>query len=123
MRWRGGGCGRAETPSLPSPPFHPPIPLGLIGRICDLRCCHSPFAPPRSVRLATARAAQESGLAVGAIGAGRPADSRSPHRYASTAAAALRPSAMAHTIRDWPAPMSPAPETPGTDLEDEPSPA
>src|SRR5260370_16028409 len=106
---------------IPYRPFDPPIPLGLIGRICDLRYYHSPFASPRSVRLATARAAQDSGLAVGAIGAGRPADSWSPHRYASTAAAALRPSAMAQTIIDWPPPMSPAPKTTRTHAQDEPS--
>jgi hypothetical protein len=31
-------------------------------------------------------------------------------------AAALRPSAIAHTISDWPRPMSPATNTPGTDV-------
>jgi hypothetical protein len=48
----------------------------------------------------TERKTQVSGRAVGAIGVGRSADFRSPHRYRSTAAAALRPSAMAQTISD-----------------------
>src|SRR6185312_10546963 len=36
-----------------------------------------------------------------------------PARYSSAAAAAARPSAMAHTISDCPRPMSPATNTPG----------
>ena len=35
-------------------------------------------------------------------------------RYRSTPAAALRPSAMAQTMSDWPRCMSPAANTPGT---------
>ena len=35
-----------------------------------------------------------------------------PVRYSSTAAAAARPSAIAHTISDWPRPASPATKTP-----------
>ena len=52
-----------------------------------------------------------SGRAVGGIGAGRVVE---PIRWASTAAAAARPSAIAQTIRDWPRPASPATNTPGT---------
>ena len=52
-----------------------------------------------------------SGRAVGAIGLG---SSVSPMSHLSTPAAQARPSAMAHTIRLWPRPMSPATNTPGT---------
>ena len=52
-----------------------------------------------------------SGRAVGGIGAGRVVE---PIRWASTAAAAARPSAIAQTISDWPRPASPATNTPGT---------
>ena len=52
-----------------------------------------------------------SGRAVGGIGAGRLVE---PERYASTPAAAERPSAMAHTISDCPRPASPATNTPST---------
>ena len=38
-----------------------------------------------------------------------------PVRYASTAAAAARPSAIAQTISDWPRPASPATKTPSTE--------
>src|SRR6201999_2823880 len=58
---------------------------------------------------------QTSGRAVGAIATGK-AGRSSARRYWSTPAAALRPSAIAQTIRDWPRPMSPAAETPGTDV-------
>ncbi len=51
------------------------------------------------------------GRAVGGIGAGSVVE---PIRWASTAAAAARPSAMAQTISDWPRPASPATNTPGT---------
>ena len=55
---------------------------------------------------ATARsaAAQRIGTASGVIGAG---SSVSPIRNSSTAAAHERPSAIAHTMRLWPRPMSP----------------
>ena len=38
-----------------------------------------------------------------------------PVRYSSTPAAAARPSAIAHTISDWPRPQSPATNTPSTE--------
>src|SRR5258706_15275998 len=39
-----------------------------------------------------------------------------PRKYSSTDVAALRPSAMAHTTRDWPRRASPAANIPGTDV-------
>src|SRR3954451_13898235 len=59
------------------------------------------------------RETQVSGRAVGGIGAG---SSLVPPRKLSTAAAALRPSAMAQTISDGPRPMSLATKTPRTEL-------
>jgi AcrR family transcriptional regulator len=59
--------------------------------------------------------AQTSGRAVGGIGAGSSRHG-SERSCWSTAAAALRPSAIAQTISDWPRPMSPATNTPGTDV-------
>ena len=53
-----------------------------------------------------------SGRSVGGIGTGRVVD---PVRKRSTPAAAARPSAIAHTISDWPRPASPATKTPGTE--------
>src|ERR1035437_4524787 len=47
---------------------------------------------------------------------GRGSAENPPIRKASTPAAAERPSAMAHTISDWPRPASPATKTPGTDV-------
>ena len=44
-----------------------------------------------------------------------------PLRYASTSAAALRPSAMAHTTRDWPRRISPAAKTFSTVVAKPPS--
>src|SRR5215471_14456741 len=61
---------------------------------------------------------QVMGRVVGTIGAG---SAEEPIRYASTAAAADLPSAIAHTISDWPRPMSPATNTPGTEVANEPS--
>ena len=55
---------------------------------------------------AAARSARSGGAAVDA-----PARSQ-----ASTPAAAARPSAIAHTISDWPRPASPATNTPGTEV-------
>jgi hypothetical protein len=52
-----------------------------------------------------------NGRAVGKIGAGNCVD---PSKYASTADAQLRPSAIAQTINDCPRPASPATKTPST---------
>ena len=52
-----------------------------------------------------------SARSVGLMGAGR---ALAPVRKRSTPLAAERPSAMAHTISDWPRPASPATYTPGT---------
>src|SRR5215470_11598554 len=62
--------------------------------------------------------AQVMGRVVGAMGAG---SAEEPIRYASAAAAADLPSAIAHTISDWPRPISPATNTPGTEVANEPS--
>ena len=66
----------------------------------------------RSGRCPTVQAQTTSGRSVGLIGAGRVVE---PVRYASTAAAAARPSAIAQTISDCPRPASPATKTPGTE--------
>ena len=55
---------------------------------------------------------RRAGRSVGGIGAGSVVE---PVRYLSTAAAAARPSAIAHTMSDWPRPASPATKTPGTE--------
>src|SRR5258708_34182901 len=59
-----------------------------------------------------AGAVYRNGTAAGLTAAG---SDDSPHRWASTAAAADRPSAMAQTISDCPRPISPATNTPGTE--------
>ena len=69
--------------------------------------------PHRSPRRPGQPRDQASGRAVGGIGAG---SAVVPMRQASAAAAADRPSAIAQTISDWPRPMSPATNTPGTDV-------
>jgi triacylglycerol lipase len=56
---------------------------------------------------------QAMARSVGSIGRGRMSR---PVRWASTPAAAERPSAMAQTISDWPRPASPAAKTPGTEV-------
>src|SRR5690606_29999369 len=81
-----------------------------------LRGLHTTMAPHRGRKRAVRdrdRRRQPIGRAVGGIGYGR---SLRPVRWASTPRAAARPSAMAHTIRDWPRPMSPAANTPSTDV-------
>ena len=68
--------------------------------------------PGRAAGPSWRRSAQAtSGRSVGSIGRGR---TSRPVRYASTPAAAERPSEIAHTISDCPRPMSPAVNTPGT---------
>src|SRR5690606_29210386 len=52
----------------------------------------------------------------GAPSSGTTARSPPARRYASTAAATARPSAMAQTTSDWPRPASPATKTPGTEV-------
>ena len=99
LRGRGGGAegaddlGSTHAPSLPG--------LGSFQRRDPSE------ARPRTGQLQTTR-----GRSVGGIGTGRLVE---PVRYSSTAAAAARPSAIAHTISDWPRPASPATKTPSTE--------
>src|SRR6185369_5655882 len=69
---------------------------------------HNPIlageADPTNRAQRTARATVSGRIGVGSVD--------DPDKYASTAAAAARPSAMAHTINDCPRPASPATNTP-----------
>ena len=67
--------------------------------------------PADSSRDPRGRRQARSCRAVGGIGAGRLVE---PTSQRSTADAAERPSAIAHTMSDWPRPASPAAKTPGT---------
>jgi len=79
------------------------------------------LCPPRGGALTTfirhlqppLRVVYDNGRAVGSIGYGNIVD---PIKYSSTPDAHARPSAIAQTIRLWPLPMSPATNTPGTDV-------
>lgn len=68
-----------------------------------------PYAVVRDVCWDDAQTIRER--SVGRIGAG---SALAPVRKRSTPRAAERPSAMAHTMRDWPRPASPATKTPST---------
>ncbi len=110
-------------PALPRPPPSPPRaqpgsahPRGPTEPGTSWTTTPAPPSDQAQLPRSTAQlgcSAQFSGRADGGIGRGRAVW---PMSAASTAAAHARPSAMAHTIRLWPRPMSPQTQTPSTEV-------